>query len=206
MEVKINPSEENQRHLHIWQGDLYIKKVDKILFKRHLAQIRKMTNIQQEIEILEKKVAYSYLLYLLSRQSYSNHELKKKLSSRLFSSESIAYVLDKASCYICEEELMNSIIRIEVSKGKGERVIVEKLAYRLGLQREEVADMVREKYSSETQERKAIEIVKKKFKGEIDQAKKVKALRFLVSRGFSYQIASIAMLRSQHDLDSEEMG
>lgn len=203
MEVKLIQSDQNQRHLHIMAGDELIKTIDKSLYKKHLTNISHMTNIQEELEILEQKVALNYALFLLSRRSYSTFELKKKLKEKLISRAAIDLTLSKCEGYISDEELILSIIRVEAGRGKGERAIVEKLVKRMGRNREEMAGLVEENYTTESRQAKAIQLLKKKFPGCLTYETKAKALRHLVGRGFSYQIASEAVSRSQHELVSE---
>ncbi len=199
MEVKIIASEKNRRHLEIWAYETLIKIVDKSLFKKKIKDITDPSNIHEQLEILEKKIALNFAYFLLSRKSYSNHELKKKLTDRLISTASQEYVLNQIATYLNDEELLESIVRVEKGKGKGERAIVGKVATRLGIPYQEAKEVVESRYSFEDQVISATKLLRKK------PFPKEKALRFLLGKGYSYSAASQAF-RNQHDLDSEEMG
>ncbi len=199
MEVKLIPSLRKPNHLEIWAGETLIKTVDNSLFKKKIREITNSSNIHEKLEILEKKIALNYVIFLLSRRAYSSHELKNKMKERLISTASQQYVLSQVSPYLDDEKLLESIVRVEKSKGKGERAIVRKVATRLGLSLQEASRIVESGYCFQDQVDNAITLLKKK-----PLLQKEKALRFLVGRGYSYSAASQAV-RNRHALDSEEM-
>ena len=195
MEVKLIESENNPRHLEIWLGDDFLMTIDKRLYRKNLTQIRKMTNIHEDVVILEQKVATNYLLSILARRAYTTYELRKKLKDKLISITSVDYALEKVSSYLSDDDLIESIIRVEISKGKGGRVIEQKVIKRSGKAREVVKDLVAAQYVEEDQLVMAIALVRKKLKGALDYKTRAKVLRFLVGRGFSYQTAQEALTK-----------
>ena len=198
MEVKLVASFKNFRHLEVWYEDKLVATVDKSLFKKKIQLLTATTNIHEQFEILEKKIAYQYAIWLLSRRSYSTWEIKKKLKEKLIRDSSVTYVIEKLSSFLNDEELCLSILRTQSAQGKGERVMIQKISQRLGISWDQAKQAVESVYNEQDQIKKAVFLLQKKAR---DQGK---ALRFLLGRGFPYSIA-LQAIRNQRDLDSEEM-
>ena len=205
MEVKVAQSSQNPRHLDVYIKDEFIKTVDKSLYRRHLKDIHNVRDVKRDLARLERKISLNYTLFLLGRRAYSSYEISKKLKEKLISQASIEESLRKCSHYISDEDVIASIIRVESSKGKGKRAIMNKLSQRLGKKRDELDGWLEAHCSEDSELERAISIATKKFRKLLTFEEKGKAIRFLVGRGFSYQIAKEALFRSQHVLDSEGM-
>ena len=72
MEVKIEKIEKKRAEMRISQGLHSEQIVDYALFKREISTLKKLNDLEKEFPEIEKKVAYSYFLYLLSKRNYTN--------------------------------------------------------------------------------------------------------------------------------------
>ena len=123
-------------------------------------------------------------LRLLSQREHSRQELERKLKSFEETPGELAAALDflQSKDFINEQRVVESVVNSRSRKLGASRVRQELQAK--GLPAEAIAEAVQAMRSTELE--RAREVWRKKF-GEppIDQAARVKQVRFLVSRGFA---------------------
>ena len=126
-------------------------------------------------------------LRLLSQREHSRFELERKLKPFEETPGELAEALDflQAKDFINEQRVVESVVNSRSRKLGASRVRQELQAK--GLPVEAIAEAVQEMRSTELE--RAREVWRKKF-GEppVDQAARVKQVRFLVSRGFAPEV------------------
>jgi regulatory protein len=138
-------------------------------------------------------------LRLLSQREHSRQELERKLKSFEETPGELAQALDflQSKDFINEQRVVESVVNSRSRKLGASRVRQELQAK--GLPAEAIAEAVQAMRSTELE--RAREVWRKKF-GEppIDQAARVKQVRFLVSRGFAPEIVK-RVVAGADDLD-----
>lgn len=187
MKVKIIQSEKNPRELEIYLDDELYKSVSKYLFKRHLSALKHVSDFPTAFALLEEKISYQFGLALLSKKAYTTFELRNKLTDK-FSPPAIDHCLLKLKPYLRDEELIKSLILKEIQAGSGLRKILLKAKKRSGFPHEILKSWIEDSFPHELQLEKARKLLATKMKGQ-DPKSRQRAFRFLLSRGFSYDIA-----------------
>ena len=138
-------------------------------------------------------------LRLLSQREHSRQELERKLKSFEETPGELAAALDflQSKDFINEQRVVESVVNTRSRKLGASRVRQELQAK--GLPAEAIAEAVQAMRSTELE--RAREVWRKKF-GEppVDQAARVKQVRFLVSRGFAPDVVK-RVVAGADDLD-----
>ena len=138
-------------------------------------------------------------LRLLSQREHSRQELERKLKSFEETPGELAAALDflQSKDFINEQRVVESVVNSRSRKLGASRVRQELQAK--GLPAEAIAEAVQAMRSTELE--RAREVWRKKF-GEppVDQAARVKQVRFLVSRGFAPDVVK-CVVAGADDLD-----
>ena len=138
-------------------------------------------------------------LRLLSQREHSRQELERKLKSFEETPGELAEALDflQSKDFINEQRVVESVVNSRSRKLGASRVRQELQAK--GLPAEAIAEAVQAMRSTELE--RAREVWRKKF-GEppVDQAARVKQVRFLVSRGFAPDVVK-RVVAGADDLD-----
>jgi len=192
MKVKISNSEKNSRELEIYLDGKLFQIVKKNLYKRHIVTLRKFKNFKEEFSLLEQKISYQYALSLLARRDYTAFEIRKKLSEKYFSPKAVDYALTKVKPYLRDEELIKRIIRSELDRGNGPKKILFKIKKRCDYSFEILQSWIDNATSKEFQIEKAKVLVERRYEL-TDQKSRQRAYRFLLSRGYTYEIAIDAL-------------
>lgn len=155
----------------------------------------------------KKMTALQYVIYLLSRQDYSEFKIREKLHKREHSKEeieeAIRFCLDQH--YLDDSRYCRGKIRSGIYKGHGwyrisQQLQLEKLS-------QDVIDNALYRYEQEEGELNwkelAKEALERRYKSPIDSPKeKARRARFLQSRGFSFDEINFA-LSFDGDRDSD---
>lgn len=141
--------------------------------------------------------AYSSAMNFLSLRDHSRLELKKKLASRGYDEKITEQVIQSLvySGYIKEDELASRYADIMLSKGYGKFRIRVKMQQK-GLDGEDFEKAIGSDCWLENELNSAITAGSKKIRSikDEDQSKiRIKLSRFLVSRGFDYDITREAV-------------
>lgn len=142
-----------------------------------------------------KQSAYQYCLYLLSGQDYSGYKLKQKLKLTGFEAEEIEETLQKLTekNYLREDEYKRLLTRKLISKGYSDSMIkrrAEQESLEIGGD-----DLQVERTDLDLSSHDIIsQLIQKKLRGRTvpserleRQKLKDKVLRFVMSKGHSYQ-------------------
>lgn len=138
---------------------------------------------------LGKKTAFSYLGY----KPRTEKELIKKLKEKKISGKNIDKTLKilKELKYLDDGQYAKMYLEEKLShKPAGKRLISMKLAGK-GINKEVIEDVMASQYSEEKEKKKAKELLSKyikKIKAKSDLDRKQKCYRFLLSKGFDYEI------------------
>ncbi len=140
-----------------------------------------------------KKIAYRFLNY----KPRTEKEIKKKLKENKISEKSIEKIITilKDLKYLDDNQFAKLYLEDKLSNNpKGKRVIAMKLAEK-GINKDVINNVIESRYSEEKEIKKAKEILTKYLKkvhakSEVD--KKQKCYRFLLSKGFDYEIVKSA--------------
>lgn len=184
MEVKIIKSAKSGDLLRIYDKEILVKELYAPFFVKYISQIEKFTSFREEFPPLEEKVGYLYALKLLGKKAYTTVEISHKLREKRISEGSIGVILGKLSSYLNDEETLKAYIRSYLQKGKGEKAIYLKVKHKTTCTKETIFLWIRQAAPEEDMLARAKELVRKKNK-----TTREKAYRFLLSRGFSYDIA-----------------
>ncbi|MBI5403966.1 MAG: RecX family transcriptional regulator [Ignavibacteriae bacterium] len=138
---------------------------------------------------LGKKTAFSFLGY----KPRTEKELIKKLKEKKISVKNIEKTLKvlKDLKYLDDGQYAKMYLEEKLSrKPAGKRLISMKLAEK-GIKKEVIENVMASQYSEEKEKKKAKELLikyLKKVRAKSDLDKKQKCYRFLLSRGFDYEI------------------
>jgi regulatory protein len=140
-----------------------------------------------------KKIAYSFLSY----KPRTEKEIRKKLKEKKISGTSIEKVITilKDLKYLDDGKYAKMYIEEKLANNpKGKRVIAMKLAEK-GIGKEVIKSVIEAGYNEDTETKKAKELLAKyikkvRAKSELD--KRQKCYRYLLSRGFDYEIVKTA--------------
>ena len=186
MEVKILPSSFNKATLEIYlDGELW-KKVSRKYFSKPLRALSS-NDLKIKFPEIEKKQALLCGLDLLAKKAYTKKKLHQALINRHFSTHAINEAFLSLAKYINDEEMARSKIRILLSQGKGEMVIFQKLKAFVDFSKEEIYSFIEEEAPSHLQEEKLLSLIKRKY-GSITGENRSKVIRFLISRGFTFDL------------------
>jgi regulatory protein len=136
-----------------------------------------------------KKIAYRFLNY----KPRTEKEIKKKLKENKISENSIEKVIStlKDLKYIDDNQFAKMYLEEKLSNNpKGKRLLAIKLAEK-GINKEVIGNVINSQYSEEKEIKKAKELLKKylkKVRAKSEADKKQKCYRYLLSRGFDYEI------------------
>lgn len=192
MEVKIEPKAENARILEVFLQGESQKLINKVLYKRHLSKIRSFKNFIEEFTALEKKVALGFCLTILAKRAYTKFELTKEMEKRLISEDAISSALGKVAPYLDDEAILKRLVEVHAQRGKGARAILVYLRKKTDLNYAKLMQMIEENLPFEVQLEKAKALIEKKGRPQ-DRKEMARIYRFLLSRGYSHDIAQRAL-------------
>ena len=140
------------------------KTVYKPFFYKKINEIKQAKNLDETFDELEKKRAYSFILFMLGRRSYTKAELTQKLRERKISQQSIDAALARADPYLNDEAVVLAYLKRELRKGYGPNIAIPKVAQRLRTSIDTVAPLFDEIELEEIEEAKEKLLQKKKGK------------------------------------------
>jgi len=135
-----------------------------------------------------KKIAYSFLSY----RQRSKKELTKKLKDKKISEAVIDKIIEllEEQKYIDDSSYAKMYIETKIrNKPLGKRLLQNKL-YEKGIDKDNVEKILNENYSEEKEIESAKKLFKKYSKKIKGEDKKQKCYRYLLSRGFDYEIVN----------------
>lgn len=149
---------------------------------------------------LGKKTAYSFLGY----KPRTEKELRKKLKEKKISEGNIEKTLNvlKDLKYLDDNQYAKMFLEEKLNNNPaGKRLISIKLAEK-GIKKEVIDSVMTSQYSEDKEKKKAKELLTKylkKVRAKSDMDKKQKCYRYLLSRGFDYEI-----VKSVCSIENEE--
>lgn len=163
--------------------------------------LRKFDDIEEKLfnEIRDKQFFLEIkekALSLLARRAHSKYELKQKLFQKKFEKEKIETVLNtlESDGYINDFEFAKLFINERIAKGKSGPIKIKSELMGKGIKREVIDEVLKIFFPSEENEDAAFSIAEKKIsqlkKRNLDERIiKQKLYSFLLSRGFSFEVA-----------------
>lgn len=163
--------------------------------------LRKFDDIKEKLfnEIRDKQLFLEIkekALSLLARRAHSKYELKQKLFQKKFEKEKIETVLNtlESDGYINDFEFAKLFINERIAKGKSGPIKIKSELMGKGIKREVIDEVLKIFFPSEENEDAAFSIAEKKIsqlkKRNLDERIiKQKLYSFLLSRGFSFEVA-----------------
>lgn len=136
-----------------------------------------------------KKIAYRFLSY----KPRTEKEIRKKLKENKISEKSTEKVIStlKELKYIDDSQFAKMYLEEKLANNpKGKRLIAVKLAEK-GINKEVISSVIDSQYSEDNEIKKAKELLKKylkKVRVKSESDKKQKCYRYLLTRGFDYEI------------------
>ncbi len=185
IEWQINPQDSRFLEVSV-DGEIFCE-VHKSSFGKTLIDLKGAKTIEELkrcFEKVEETAALKSALSLLARRGYFAAEMRKKLKERRFSKNALerAVVRCEELGYIDEASLLESAIAALKARGKGRAFIARFLAKRMGAPVEVGGSLEEERAQIQ-------KLLLKRFaKEERTMHSKARALRFLLSRGFSYDL------------------
>ena len=173
-------------------------KVGKTLTETDVASIR------QDILLADSR---QYALHLLDRHNYTEAAMCRKLRERGTDEETILNVISflKGYHYIDDEDYARRYIKAALHAGKSG---LKKIQYDLvgkGIDKNIVESVIAELSEEDFDENKAImSILQKKLKGDFSFQNKMKAKRYLISRGFSVDSIDRALRKTEEEGSGDE--
>jgi regulatory protein len=142
-----------------------------------------------------------YAYRLLARRAYSEKELEQRLEGKGFTSKAVVQAVTrlKAQGYVNDASLACEQVEQLKRRGYGRRYIQHKLAHR-GIAASLVDQTTQEVVSSEEELETARRLLQRRFgeNGPRDRKARERGFRFLLSRGYSMDIAA-ALVTNRED-------
>ncbi len=142
-----------------------------------------------------------YAYRLLARRAYSEKELEERLEGKGFTAKAVAQAVArlKAQGYVNDASLAWEQVQRLKGRGYGKRYIQQKLVHR-GLAAPLIGQATQEAISAEEETEAARRLLQRRFGegGPKDRKARERAFRFLLSRGYSTQVAA-ALLDNGED-------
>jgi regulatory protein len=140
-----------------------------------------------------------YAMNLLARREYTRQELIQKLSRKSFDLDLINQVVSllQTDDLQSDQRFAEAFTRMRLRQGKGKRLVAMELK-----QRGVSPQLIQEFVSNDEQWRESLSaLIERRFSGQLasDPQQKAKQLRYLQSRGFTYE--QIQAVVRQSDLD-----
>ena len=144
------------------------------------------------IDSLQRRVAFSYLVDVLSRRDHSTKEIRDKLKGQGFSPSSIESAVDKAqqSRYLDDARFASYFVDERVRRGWG-RIKIDQELRRKGVDPAEIPGYPEEYFDEQSDVERAAALLARKSIPENKPFEKL--VRHLMSKGFSYSIARDAV-------------
>jgi len=147
----------------------------------------------------ENRLAFEAALKVLSRRAVTEKQLTDKLYEKGFLAESVSYAVERAKeyRYVDDREYAKTFIEFN-GKDKGGKRIKKELTDK-GINAEIIAEALagcdEEGLPLYDESEKAAEVLRKYLKGNIPESikEKDKAYRYMVGRGFGYEVIAKAM-------------
>ncbi len=168
-----------------------------------------MTNNQTTSEEFQR--AYSYTIRILSKRDYSIHKLSQKLKERGFDQVTIDTVIDElvVKKFVNEENYAESKIKGWMQKGHSQDLISQKLELENIYVDDIFIQSVFDEYkiSEDSQLKQLVEKKCRSIKSKemLDFNFKKKLIRYLMSKGHSFDLAQQAIDSYIRRLDEEEI-
>ena len=155
----------------------------------------KITEIKDFDEFNYGKTA-SYRL--LSYRQRSEKEIKDKLKEKKISPENIGKVIDKLKDlkFIDDKTFAKNYITDQINKKPAGRTFLKYKLLQKGIDKTTSEETIKVNYTEEKELNNAVLLVSKyskKVRGTTEQDKKRKCYQYLLSRGFTYDVASQAL-------------
>lgn len=148
-------------------------------------------DLMKLVKIITKKAAWERVTRLIERRDYAAREVTEKLEQDGFSHDVIAQTVSRSIeiGLISDERYANAYIRGKLSAGWGSERIARELQRR-GIDVKELEGWPYEFFDPDDEYERAIQIAARKRVKEPNAYAKM--VRFLIGRGFSYNIATRA--------------
>ena len=140
-----------------------------------------------------------YAMNLLARREYTRQELTQKLSTKSSNSEVIEQVLHllQTEGLQSDQRFAEAFTRMRLRQGKGKRLVMMELKQK-GIS----PAIIQEFLPDDEQWRESLSaLIERRFSGQIahDPQQKAKQLRYLQSRGFTYEQIQAVVRQSESD-------
>lgn len=138
------------------------------------------------------KLAYSYLVKLLSSRDYSEHKLREKLREKKYPQNEIDDAINeiKSRGFLREEAYTEARIKAFMNKGYSINYIRQKMAQeRLEISTETIQDIFNEYRVSEDEQIERLARKKIGRKTDLDFDQQGKVLRYLISKGHDFSLS-----------------
>ncbi len=165
-----------------------------------------MTTLRQKQNRRPKSSARSYALWLLSRRAYSSQALLQRLRGRGYAAEeaqdAVLYLQEVG--YVNDEVYAHDFVNWRSQAGNGPR----KLRYELkgkGIGEDEIEGALAS-LDDEELKQQAMVVARRKLRGRDlgDDKVRLSVMRFLLQRGYGYELVEEVVAKLLACLDSEE--
>lgn len=192
----IQPQKKRKERFNIFLDEVFAFGLDKEtiydfgLRKNDILTEEKINEITAYDELnFGKKIAFHFLNY----KPRTEKEIRKKLKEKMISEPNLEKVINilKDLKYLDDNRYAKQYLEEKLENNPiGKRVITMKLAEK-GIKKDVINEVVDKQYNVETETNKAKELLTKylkKVRAKSDLDKKQKCYRYLLSRGFDYDI------------------
>ena len=144
------------------------------------------------VESLQQRIAFAYLVEMLSRRDHSAREVEEKLLGQGFSNSSIAAAIDRAiqSRYLDDLRFASYFVDERIRRGWG-RIKIEQELRRRGVDPNAIPGYPEEYFDDQVDTDRAAELLSRRAIPSTRPYEKL--VRYLMSKGFSYTIARDAV-------------
>jgi regulatory protein len=190
--TSLTKQKKNKDRYNIYVDDEFLFSANfEDLIKLSLKEDKELNEVELQniIDACEGSKAYDYALFILSIRDYTSSEMERKLRNMGFSNYTINKVLDKLKAYGIIDD--SKYIKKYVSDGqKIKKYGIKKIMYNLANKGIEKSSLESIEMDNEFEFNNAFSLAQKKLKiiGNSDKQRE-KIYRYLISKGYEYEIA-----------------
>lgn len=191
--TKIEYQKKNKERVNIYLDDKYEFGIDlNIMIKYALCKNMELDDeFILDILLAEDKIkAYNYAVFLLSRSSKSEKQLKLKMLDKGYDEEIINNAIErlKSNKYINDDDYSERLIHDKINFSKWGKLKIKEALYNKGIDKQ-IIDEKLSVISNEDENQRALQLAEKKLKSLMNEEplkRKIKLSNFLINKGFDY--------------------
>lgn len=199
--TKIEVQQKNKDRFNIYLDEKYeFSLSSEVILKYNLKVKSELEDdfITDVLKAEEVARAFNYCLLLLGRSPKSEHEIRKKLTSKEYDDDTVENVIERLYSYkyLDDNDYSERFINNKINFSKDGKLKIKQALYLKGVDKSIINDKLKEIIDDNEELKRATELAKKKLRTMKDEEyikKRSKLYNFIVRKGFDYDTAGKAV-------------